>query len=125
MGGDPIADSSPLIVQVPSGGPVAKQLASQPPASSDVVVVVGLTDDRGNLEPPAGGEVVLSVPSPEALSREANEVRRVIAHAGTGTEPLVLVVEAADELRDEHLSPVIDAATHASRAVILRVIRSG
>ena len=90
-----------------------------------MVVVVGLTDDRGNLEPPAGGEVVLSVASPEALSREAGEVRRVIAHASTGIEPLVLVVEAAEELRDEELSAVVEAAAHTSRAVILRVIRNG
>jgi hypothetical protein len=128
VAGGPIADQAALIVQVPSGGAIARQLAAQPPASvadGEVVVVVGLTDDRGNLEPPAGGEVVLSVPSPETLSREADEVRRVIAHAGTGIEPLVLVVEAADELRDEELSAVVEAARHTSRGVILRVIRNG
>ena len=57
---------------------LSSQLIAEPPASvadGDVVVVVGLTDDRGDLEPPAGGEVVLSVASPEALSREAGEVR--------------------------------------------------
>ena len=32
-------------------------------------------------------------PSPEALAREADEVGRVIAHAGTGVQPLVVVVE--------------------------------
>jgi hypothetical protein len=88
------------------------------------VVEVGATDTEGNLELLAGGEVVLSVPSPEALAREAAEVRRVIAHAGTGVEPLVLVVEAAEELRDEELAPVLEAAGHTSRAVILRIIRN-
>lgn len=120
--------ASPLIVQVPSGGALAQQLDSEPPASvigGDAVVVVGLTDERGNLEPPAGGELVLSVPSPAALPRAASEVRRVIAHAGTGTQPLVLVIETAEELLEEQLGPVAEAAAHTTRDVILRVIRSG
>jgi hypothetical protein len=87
------------------------------------VVQIGATDSAGNLEPLAAGEVVLSVPSPEALAREAGEVRRVISQAGTGDEPLVLVVEAAEELREEELAPVLEAAGHTSRAVILRIIR--
>jgi hypothetical protein len=87
------------------------------------VVEIGPTDSAGNLESLAAGEVVLSVPSPEALTREASEVRRVIAHAGTGDEPLVIVVEAAEELRDEELAPVLEAAGHTSRAVILRIVR--
>jgi hypothetical protein len=66
---------------------------------------------------------VLSVPSPESLAREADEVRRVIARAGTGVEPLVIVIEAAEELRDEELEPALAAAAHTSRPVILRVIR--
>jgi hypothetical protein len=67
--------------------------------------------------------VVLSLPSPEALEREADEVRRVIGQAGTGIEPLVVVVEAAEELREEELAAVLDGASHTSRAVILRVLR--
>jgi hypothetical protein len=69
--------------------------------------------------------VVFSVPSPEGLQREAEEVRRAIRRAGTGDEPLVIVVQAAEELRDEELSAVVDAAGHARRVVILRVIRDG
>jgi hypothetical protein len=114
-------------VQVPSGGAIAAQLVTQPPpsvADGNVVVEVALTDDEGNLEPPAVGEVVLSFPSPEALSREADEVRRVIAHAGTGVEPLVVVIEVAEELREDELGPIVEAAGHTSRAVILRVIRN-
>lgn len=123
----PIGYQPKLILQVPSGGRVAAQLATDPPpsvAAGDVVVEVGLTDDHGNLEPAAGGEAVLSLPSPEALSREADEVRRVIAQAGTGVEPLVLVIEVAEELREDELRAVVEAATHTSRAVILRVIRN-
>jgi hypothetical protein len=92
-------------------------------AGDAVVVETILTDAEGNLEPPPDGEVVLSVPSPETLRREPGEVHRVIAEAGEGVEPLVVVVEAAEELRDEELAVVREAAGRASRAVILRVIR--
>jgi hypothetical protein len=115
-----------LIVQLPRGGTVARQLSAQPPpsvAGGNVVVDAAPTDAEGNLEAPSAGEVVLSLPSPEALEREADEVRRVIAQAGTGVEPLVVVVEAAEELREEELAAIVDAAEHARRAVILRIIR--
>jgi hypothetical protein len=88
------------------------------------VVEAGPTDAEGNLEPPAAGEVVLSVASPEALAREAGEVRRVIAAAGTAIEPLVLLVEAAEELREDELAAVLEAAGHSTRPVILRVLRN-
>lgn len=117
-----------VIVQVPRGGAVDRQLSAQPPPSvieGEVVVEAGPTDAQGHLEPPAAGQVVLSVLSPEALAREADEVRNIIATAGTGVEPLVVVVEAADELRAEELAAVIEAAGRTSRAVILRVLRDG
>jgi hypothetical protein len=121
-----MADDPRLILQVARGGAVERQLGTQAPravASGEVAVAAGPADDEGHLEPPAAGQVVLSVASPEALTREAAEVRRVIAEAGTGTEPLVVVVEAAEELRDDELAVVVDAAGHAPRAVILRVLR--
>ena len=65
-----------------------------------MVVEHGATDAEGNLEALAAGQVVMSLPSPEALAREAGEVRRVIERAGTGVEPLVIVVEAAEELQN-------------------------
>jgi hypothetical protein len=111
---------------VPRDSAVDRQLRSQGPpqvASGEVVIEAGLTDAQGNLEPPDAGEVVLSVPSPEALRREGDEVRRVIARAGTGIEPLVVVIEAAEELRDDELDLLVDAARHSSRAVIVRIIR--
>jgi hypothetical protein len=89
------------------------------------VVEAGPTDAQGNLEATTAGQVVLSLPSPEALAREAAEVRRVVGGAGTGVEPLVVVVEAAEELREEELESILAAADHASRAVILRIIRDG
>ncbi|MBV8220356.1 MAG: hypothetical protein JO325_17965 [Solirubrobacterales bacterium] len=66
---------------------------------------------------------MLSVPSPETLARERDEVHRVIALAGQGTAPLVVIVEAAEELRDEELAGVLDAAEGSSRPVILRIVR--
>jgi hypothetical protein len=107
---------------------VERQFGAQPPASlarEDVIVEAGPTDAQGVLEASTGGKVVLSLPSPEGLEREAEEVRRAIRQAGTGVEPLVIVIQAAAQLRDEELSVVVDAARRASRVVILRVIRDG
>jgi hypothetical protein len=117
-----------LIIQLPRGSAVDRQLSGQKPesvTSGEVVVEIGPTGPEGQLEPPDAGQVVLSVPSPEALEREADEVRRVIGQAGTGVEPLVVVVETAEELRDDELDAVVEAAGHTSRAVILRIIRDG
>ena len=75
----------------------------------------------GRLEPPAAGEGVLNVPSPEALTREPAELRRVIDGAGPGVEPLVVVVEAAEELREDELAAIVDAARRTRRSVILRI----
>jgi ABC-type Na+ efflux pump permease subunit len=121
-----MAHQPKLIIQVARGSAVERQLGASPPrglAGGEVVVEAGYTTADGHLEPPDAGDVVLSVPSPEALAREADEVRRVIAHAGTGVQPLVVVVEAAEELRDDELAAVLEAAGHAPRPVILRVLR--
>ena len=123
-----MAHQRKLIVQVARGSAVERQLTTTPPQAlgdGEVVVETGSTTADGHLEPPDAGTVVLSVPSPEALAREADEVRRVIAGAGTGVDPLVVVVEAAEELRDDELAAVLAAAGHAARPVILRVMRDG
>lgn len=86
-------------------------------------MVEALTGAAERLGPPDAGEVVLSVPSPETLAHEADEVRRVIARADRGVEPLVVVVEAAEELQEEELGAVLDAAHQSSRPVILRIMR--
>jgi hypothetical protein len=114
-----------LIIQVPRDSAVERQLQAQALpsiAGGEVVVEVGPTDADGRLEAISAGELVLSLPSPEALKREADEVRRVIAHAGTGVEPLVVVVEAAEELREDELAALLAATSHTSRAVILRIV---
>jgi len=121
-----MAPEPALIVQVPRGGTVEHALGADPPravADGEVVVTTGPVDAEGRLEPPEAGEVVLSVPSPEAFGREPDEVRRVIRQAGTGTEPLIVEVEGAETLRDEEIAAVVAAAEHTSRAVILRILR--
>ena len=116
-----------LIIEVPQDGPVERQLRRDRPgaiASGEAVVEAGPTDEQGNLEAPGAGQLVYSVPSPEALPREADEIRDVLQRAGTGTEPLVIEVEAAEELRAEELAVVLRAAERASRPAILRIVRS-
>ena len=103
-----MAQQPRLIVQVARGGAVARQLSAQAPpsvAAGEVVVEVGPADAQGHLEPPSAGKVVVSVPLPETLVREAAEIRGALAGAGTGVEPaLVVVVEAGEELRDDELA---------------------
>ena len=102
-----------------------RQLREQPPPAArgdDVVVDVGVADADGNLEPPLAGEVVITLPAPEALRRQVDDVRRVLDEAGTGIEPLVILIEAAEVFREEELAPVVAAADRAPRPVILRVI---
>jgi hypothetical protein len=123
-----MADNPVLILQIPAGGPLDDQLADDPPptlAREDVVVERGITDAEGVLEPPAAGQVVLSVPSPEALRRQADDLHELIDDAGTSTEPIVVVVQAAEVLREDELAAVATAARRARRPVILRVIRDG
>ena len=114
-----------LIVQVPRGSAIERQLRTEPPAAlrgHDVLVQTAPTDDEGNLEQLAG-EVVLSVPGPAELLRQPAEVQRVLRLPGTGTAPLVIVVEAAEELQDDEAALVVEAARRAPRPVILRVVR--
>jgi hypothetical protein len=123
-----MADDPVLILQIPAGGALDRALREDPPAvltGGEVVVERGQTDEQGVLDPPIAGQVVLSVPSPEGLRREAGTLGKVIDRAGTSTEPIVIVVEAADELREDELTAVAAAARRAPRPVILRVIRNG
>jgi hypothetical protein len=117
-----------LILQLARGSAVDRKLGENLPAdvaSGEVVIDHGPADSQGHLEAGGPGEVVLSLPSPEGLAREADEVHRVIAGAGSGVEPLVVVIEAAEELREDELGAVVDAARHSSRPVIVRILRDG
>jgi hypothetical protein len=113
-----------LIVQLPRDSAVDRYLRAEPPPSvtSGRVVIEHLPDpEGGRLAQPPAGEVVLSVLSPEAL-REQEQVREVLRGAGAGDEPLVIIIEAADELREDELSSVLGATAQARRPVILRVM---
>jgi hypothetical protein len=88
----------------------------------DVLVETGPTDEQGNLEH-LSGETVLAVPSFEELERQVDGLRHVLRQAGTGTQPLVIVVGAAEEIEDHLATAVVDAARDAPRPVFVRVIR--
>lgn len=111
---------------MPRGSGVERQLREDPPSAAQqegILVQTGPTDPEGNLEAITGGEVVLSVPGSESLEHQRDDIGRTIRQAGTGSEPLVIVVQAAELLRDEELAPVLAAAERARRPVILRIIR--
>lgn len=121
-----MTDGVLLVLQIPRDSPLAEAVAATPPAAvavGDAVVEHGPVDEEGVLEPPAAGRVVLTVPSPESLAHEPDEVHRVLSHHETGEGPLVVVIEEAEELRDEELAAVVEAAKRATLPVILRVIR--
>jgi hypothetical protein len=113
-----------LLIQVPRGGAADRNLrADVPPsvASGQIVVEPVEPGADGTLGPPQAGEVIMSLLSPEALAREQEEVRDVVRGAGEGDEPLVIIIEAAEYLREDELAVVLDAAHHAPRPVIVRV----
>jgi hypothetical protein len=111
-----MADDPTVIVQTLRDGPVARQLSDARPPS-----VVVETFPAGEL--PAAGHVVMSVLSPESLRRDRAELDRALEVRGT--EPPVVVIDAAEELREDELAAVVDAARHRRvETVILRVERS-
>lgn len=114
-----------LIIQLPRDSSVDVHLREEPPAS--------LTDRRvvlehlsagpdGKLAPPEAGEILLTVPSPEALRRNPDYVLDVVTAAAEDGGPLVLLVEGAEYLRDNEIAPVLDAAAATKRVLILRIL---
>jgi hypothetical protein len=117
--------TGPLIVQLPPHGVLDRNLQTDPPpslASGQVVLDHVPRDTDGRLPPPEAGEIVMSVPSPEELRREAYQIQDIILDAPDEHEPLVIIVEAAEWLREEELAAVLDAAAEAQRPVIIRVM---
>jgi uncharacterized protein YwlG (UPF0340 family) len=114
-----------VIVELARDGSVDRQLRADPPpslAGGRVVLDHVVGDESGNIGLPEAGEVVLSVLSPEGLTRERREVRDVVRRTEHTDRPLVIVVEAAEELREDELAVVLDAAEAAGRLVILRIL---
>jgi hypothetical protein len=122
-----MADDVELIIQVPRGSAVDQQLRDDPPrdvVSGRVVVERLPADAAGRLLPPEAGEVVMSVLSPETLSREPAQVSRAIKAAAADGAPLVVLVEVAEELRDDELTALLEAADRTHRIVLLRILGS-
>jgi hypothetical protein len=121
-----VADDVALIIQLPAGSAVDRQVQEDPPPSvtSGRAVIEWLpADEEGRIAPPEGGRVVLSFLSPEALRREAGQVRREVLQAA-GDEPPVVVLEVAEYLREDELSVLLQAADEAGRTVLLCVLSS-
>jgi hypothetical protein len=113
-----------LIVQVPRGGAVDRNWREDEPpsiASGQVIVERLPAGDDGTLEPPEAGEVIMSVLSPEAL-REPEEIQAAVSGAAPGEQALVILVEAAEYLREDELAVPLDAAQRSHRLVILRLM---
>jgi hypothetical protein len=120
-----MTDQADLIVQLPLGGAADQNLRADPPPSvrtGRVVVDQVAPGSDGRLAPSETGEVILSVLSPETLAREPERVRNVLRGAPALDEPLLIIVEAAEELREDELTVVADAAAKTRRRVILRVM---
>jgi hypothetical protein len=116
--------SESVIIELARDGAVDRSLRADPPPSvvSGRVVLDHLeADANGRLEAPEGGAVVLSVLSPESL-RDTTQVENALLQADTGDEPPVIIVEAAEYLREDELASVIDAAGRLQRVVILRIV---
>lgn len=120
-----MADPVRVIVQLAPGSEVDRQLSADPPpsvASGAVVLEHEEPAPDGRLGPPDGGEVVLTVLSPEALRREPAEVESAVGRPADPNQPPVVIVEAAEELREEELTVLVSAAARANRVAILRII---
>lgn len=111
-----------LIIQLPRDSSVDAHTREEPPAS--------LTDRRvvlehlpagpdGKLAPPAAGEILLTVPSPEALRTHADELLELVTDAEEDGGPLVVLVEGAEYLRDNEIAAALDAAAASKRVLIL------
>ena len=114
-----------VIFQVPRGSAIERQLRDDPPQvfrGDAVLVETGPTDEQGNLEALAG-QTVLAVPSFGELERQVDGLRHLLHQAGTGTQPLVILVGAAELIAEQLATAVVEAARDAPRPVFVRVIR--
>jgi hypothetical protein len=119
-----MAENVSLIIQLPAGSALDRQLAENPPpsaVSAQTVIEPISAGADGRIEPPEAGQVLLSFLSPEDLRREADQVRQELGGAD-GSQPPVVVIEVAEELREDELSVLLQAAERAGRTVVLCVL---
>lgn len=120
-----MTNEAELIIQLPRDSSIDAHLREEPPASladSRVVVEHLSAGPDGRLPRPSAGEIVLTVPSPEALQRDPNEILNVVLAAAEDGGPLVVVVEGAEYLRDDEIGAVLDAAAATKRVLLLRIL---
>jgi hypothetical protein len=121
-----VANEAELIIQLPRGSSIDVHLREEPPArlADGRVVLEHLTaGEDGTLPPPAAGEVLLTLPSPEALRRQSYEILTAVIDAAEDGGPLVVLVEGAEYLRDDEIDAVLEAAAATKRVVILRLLQ--
>jgi hypothetical protein len=121
-----VANEAELIIQLPRGSSIDVHLREEPPArlADGRVVLEHLTaGEDGTLPPPAAGEVLLTLPSPEALRRQSYEILTAVTDAAEDGGPLVVLVEGAEYLRDDEIDAVLEAAAATKRVVILRLLQ--
>jgi hypothetical protein len=121
-----VTNEAELIIQLPRDSSIDAHLREEPPASladSRVVVEHLSAGPDGRLPRPSAGEIVLTVPSPEALQRDPNEILNVVLAAAEDGGPLVVVVEGAEYLRDDEIGAVLDAAAATKRVLLLRILK--
>jgi hypothetical protein len=118
-------DDVALIIQVPAGSLLDTQLSKLPPPSAAdrrVVIEPVQPGADGRIEAPEAGRVVLSFLSPEDLRRESDQINREFS-LNIGSEPPVVVIQVAEELREDQLVILLQAAEQAKRPVILCVLQ--
>jgi hypothetical protein len=120
-----MASEASVIVELVRDGAVDRNLRADPPPSVQsgrVVLDHFPGDEDGRLGPPEAGEIVMTVPSPEALRRDQEELQDAVVGDEGGHQPPVIIVEAAEYLREDELAPVLEAADLAQRVVIVRIL---
>ncbi len=111
-----------LIVQVPEGGRLERQLRDGALAADTVLAPVRPVSP-GRIDPPDAAKAVFSTASPEGLVREREELARAVAAERSGARPVAILVEGAEELREDQLAAAREAADHAHGDVILVLLR--
>lgn len=113
-----------LIIELPAGSALERSLRAGPPDwfGADVLVAGIEADQEGRIPAPQAGQVVLTVPAPEALTGQADELRRVIDGEPDESKPAIVIIGVAESLRAEEMAPVLEASRRTRRSVIVRVI---
>jgi hypothetical protein len=119
-----------VVIRVYDGGRIAKQLREDPPSAikEGQVAVEPVRDEddndgsAGQVVPPGTGGGAFVIRTLDALMAQRIEVREKVADAGGRGEPFHITVESADEIRNEHVEMLLEAAENVGQVVIIRVL---